>query len=148
MNYLLDTNIVSDLYDPDSDAQSKIISKLKSLSNDDRVEISVLTLYELEYGYANAPEGQKDRLREIIKRISDDFKVIPLSGTNAQIYGELKMRLRMERGLSKENIKKHNIDLMLAGIAIDEECILITQDAIYNSIAKIQSALQCEDWVN
>jgi len=44
MNYLLDSNIVH---------------QLGGLNDEDQVFIFIITLYELEYGYNNAPEGKK-----------------------------------------------------------------------------------------
>ena len=55
MNYLFDTNIISDLYITSSKQHLSIIEKFKSLASSDAIAISILTLYELEYAYGNAP---------------------------------------------------------------------------------------------
>jgi len=47
MNYLLDSNTVSELYDKFSAGYPKISQKLGYLTDDDQVYISILTLYEL-----------------------------------------------------------------------------------------------------
>ena len=49
MNYLFDTNIISDLYDTSSKHHLTIIERFKGLSNSDSLAISILTIYELEY---------------------------------------------------------------------------------------------------
>ena len=46
MKYLLDSNIISDFYDKFSSGHSKISKRLGSLTDADRVYISILTLYE------------------------------------------------------------------------------------------------------
>ncbi len=48
MRYLLDTNVVSQLFDKSAKGHVPIRAKIASLEDDDEVAISVLTLYELE----------------------------------------------------------------------------------------------------
>ncbi len=59
MRYLLDTNTISELYDIDASHHSAILDHLGALTDKDRVCISILSLYELEYGWANAPDEKK-----------------------------------------------------------------------------------------
>jgi predicted nucleic acid-binding protein len=59
--YLFDSDTVSDLYDQFSDNHFKILEKLSSLKGMDDVYISILSLYEFEYGYANAPDDKKSQ---------------------------------------------------------------------------------------
>jgi predicted nucleic acid-binding protein len=49
--------------------------------------------------------------------------VLPLPHKGSQLFGVLKKSLKESRKLNKENIKKHNIDIMLAATAIVENCI-------------------------
>lgn len=58
MIYLLDSNTISDFYDKGSVNHPKILNKIAKLKDTDNVAISVLTLYELEYGLANAPDNK------------------------------------------------------------------------------------------
>jgi len=57
--YLFDSDTISDLYDQFSKGHLKIFEKLSSKNSTDEVYISILTLYEFEYGYANAPDEKK-----------------------------------------------------------------------------------------
>jgi predicted nucleic acid-binding protein len=59
MKYLLDSNIISDFHDEFSSGHPKISGKLTSLTDTDRIYISILTLYELEYGWANALDDEE-----------------------------------------------------------------------------------------
>lgn len=145
-NYLLDSNIVSSFYDKYSAGYHEISSKLLSLNDADSVSISILTLYEMEYGYANAPGEMKSILRQKINEVQQDFDVLPLSANAAGLFGELKKEIKNFKSLKKENIKKHNIDIMIAATAISENCILVSNDAIYKDIRKINNLFKYEDW--
>ncbi len=145
--YLFDSDTVSDLYDQFSDNHLKLFEKLSSLKGMDKVYISILTLYEFEYGYANAPDDKKNVVRKKIADAQQDFDVLPLSLEGSQLFGVLKKFLKDSRRLNKENIKKHNIDIMLAATAIVENCILVSADSIYLEIQKFNSKLELENWV-
>ena len=56
--YLLDTNIISYLTDPNSPHKDKIENKLLSLSEDDIVSVSIITLYELSYGLSTITDSK------------------------------------------------------------------------------------------
>jgi len=144
--YLFDSNTVSSFYDKFSAGYHKISNKLLSLNDVDSVSITILTLYEMEYGYANAPEKMKNILRQKIKEVQQDFHILSLSADSAKLFGELKKSLKNSKRLKKENIKKHNIDIMIAATAINENCILVSNDAIYRDIKKIYD-FKYEDWI-
>ena len=147
MNYLLDSNTVSDLYDKFSEDYPKISQKLLSLTDNDQVYISILTLYELEYGWANAPDEKKEVIRQKITEVQEDFEVLPLSAQGARIFGELKKAIKDSRSLSKENIKKYNIDLMMAATAMTANCILVSADTLYPELQHVNGALQLDNWI-
>ena len=50
MTYILDTDIISYLWDIKSPHHQKIVDKLNSLNDDDTVGLSIVSLYELTYG--------------------------------------------------------------------------------------------------
>jgi hypothetical protein len=60
----------------------------------------------------------------------------------------LKKALKKDRGLKKENIKKFNIDLMIASVAITEECVLISADAVYQELRQINPDLKLINWLS
>lgn len=147
MKYLLDSNIISDFYDKFSSGHSKISGKLTSLTDADRVYISILTLYELEYGWANAPDEKKEVIRQKIAEVQEDFEVLPLSAEGARLFGTFKKAIREVRTLSKENIKKHNIDMMIVATAVTEHCILVSNDPIYTELQPFHAELNLENWL-
>lgn len=147
MKYLLDSNIISEFYDKFSAGHHLITQRLTALSDDDMVYMSILTLYELEYGYAHAPDDKKAIIRQKIKEAQGDFTTLPLSPEGAHIFGILKQRMKASRKLNAENIKKHNIDVMLAATALTEDCIFVSDDAMYAEIQTFEPALQIENWL-
>jgi len=62
--YLLDTNIISYLTDPNSPHKDKIKNKLLSLSEDDIVSVSIITLYELSYGLSTITDSKNKAIFE------------------------------------------------------------------------------------
>lgn len=146
MNYLLDSNTISDFYDKDSINYPKILNKISNLKNTDNIAISILTLYELEYGLANAPENKKTVIEQKIIELQIDFDIFPLSKQGAKLFGLFKKEIKTTKMFNKENIKKHNIDLMIAATAMTENYILVSADLIYPDIAKINDQFQLENW--
>ena len=49
-HYLLDTNIISYLTDPNSPYRESVKNHLTALTHKDTISVSIITLYELSYG--------------------------------------------------------------------------------------------------
>lgn len=146
MNYLLDSNTLSDLYNPSALEHHKILQHLATLTNTDKVYFSILTLYEFEYGFANAPDNKKTRIRQKIIQVQKDFEVLSLTSQGAALFGLLKKSIKDFRNLNQENLKKHNIDLMMISTAITENCTLVSADKIFTDIQSVFVDLSTEDW--
>lgn len=147
MLYLLDSDSLSDFYEPGSSGHPRIARRLASLSNADLVVISILSIYELEYGWANAREELKPTIRRRISAAQSHFSLLPLTPEAARLFGILKARLRGLRQLSKQGSKAHNIDLMMAATAITEGCTLVSADRIYSDLEGIDPTLRIENWL-
>jgi predicted nucleic acid-binding protein len=147
MNYILDTNIISQLLDDQSKGFKNIKKKFNTLNeNSDNVLMSIVSLYELEFGYSNAPDHKKQIIKDDIEYLNDFLSIIPLSKKGSSIFGELKTSIKDKRNITQENMKKHNIDIMIASTAIAENCTLVSNDSIYNSLSQINPSLKVEDW--
>ena len=146
MKYLLDSNTISELYDPGAVRNDCISAHVKVLGEHDCLYISILSLYELEYGWANAPEKKKSDIRQVITDIQTDFTVLVLSIQGAMVFGNLKKCIKETRFPSKENMKKFNIDVMLAATAIAHRIVLVSADAVYAELQHHDSSLQVENW--
>ncbi len=153
MRYLFDSNIVSYLYNDDSEHHEAIHAKISGLKDNDEIYVSVLTFYEQEYGFANAPESKKPLIRQRILAVKSDFQTIPLTYEGAKIFGELKKALKERWDAQKsneakqENMKKHNVDVMLASAAIVHSCILISNDSLYADLAATYENFKYENWL-
>lgn len=152
MRYLLDSETVSSFYNEADKHYEAINSKIVSLSDDDEVYISVLTLYELEYGRANAPKELLSMLQTRVQRAQSDFIVLPVAPEGAGIFGDLKKALRVYWGLKQEDeskkkqMKQHNIDLILVSTVITKNAILVSTDKHYETITKLNTKFQYENW--
>lgn len=146
MKYLFDTNIISDLYDTSTKQHLTIIERLNTLSDLDSLAISIVTLYELEYACANAPDDKKVIIRNDTNHLKANFEVAPLSIVSAEMFGVLKKQFKDSRMISKENIKKHNIDIMLASCAICDNYTMVSADKIFPVLKQFYNGLYIEDW--
>lgn len=147
MKYILDTNIISDLFNKDSIEYDKLQVKFKSLNNNDEINISILTLFELEYGYENTLDNLKKKIRKKINKVESCCSVLPLNRSAVMYFGQLKKGLRDLHNLNKEQIRKHNIDIMLASTAIVESCILVSSDKIYSVLSRLNPQFHSENWI-
>jgi len=147
MLYLLDSDSLSDFYEPLSSGHLNITRRIASFGNADLVLVSILSIYELEYGYANADEGMKPAIRRRIVAAQNHFSLLPLTTEAARLFGILKARLRMLRQLSDKASKRHNMDIMVAATAVTEGCTLISADGIYSDLQRIDPTLRVENWL-
>jgi len=99
MLYLLDSDSLSDFYEPLSPGHPNIIRRMSSFGKTDLVVVSILSLYEMEYGYANAGEGMRPTIQRRILDIQNRFSLLPLTPKAARLFGSLKAQLRMLRQL-------------------------------------------------
>ena len=100
MTYLLDSNTISDLYDTKAAQHATILAHFRALTDQEQVAISVLSLYELEYGWANAPDEKKPGIRQMITDAHTDFTMHFLSASGATVFGTLRKRIRIEHEIT------------------------------------------------
>ena len=149
MKYLFDSDAISLLYNNDREEKSRIVSKFRSLSGLESLYVSILTLFELEYSIANTTNKFKQsELRNMIEHLKHNsfFSILSVNPEIAYQFGILKAILNKTENISRENIKKYNIDLIIAGTALHEKCTIISGDAIYSRLAQHNPDLQVECW--
>ena len=101
--------------------------------------ISILTLYELQYGIAcvkDEPVKYK-RFLAVQNSVRRRFPTLPLSGKGAEIYGEIKALYRKDTGIKNKPMKQHNVDFILACTAVDHDLILVSNDNIFQKIKDV-----------
>jgi len=86
-------------------------------------------------------------IRKTIDKLITDFEIIDVSLEEAKKYGEIKHLIKISKKISKENIKKMNIDIMIASTAISHECVIVSGDKIFETISKVCSKLHFENWL-
>jgi len=148
MKYLLDSDAVSILYDDKRESYDIIHSKISKLRDKDGLFTSMLILYELEYSFFNASDDKKISIRNTINSVLNDFDgILSLEEKGAAVFGELKMLFKKRKNFSRKEMRKHNIDIMLASTAISLSCILIGADKIYQDIAELNPMFFFDNWL-
>ncbi len=148
--YLLDTNAVSSLTQEHANDYDKISAKAASL--EDELYISILSIYEMEYGafHADDPDiAHKARLAIQLIKDEDEITILPLTEVGAEIFGEIKEQYRKEKGIGKKALQKHNVDLILAATAIEIEATYVShdnKDRIFEILQNIRDDFDWEDW--
>ncbi len=149
MKYLLDTDALTFLCDNQRAEHEIFMGRLEQLADEDVLFFSVLSVFELEYSFANVTDKMKaKKIRATIQTIlkNPNLFSLPIKAEMAQWYGKVKRILKQKENISRENIKKFNIDMMLASVAIHEDCTLVSGDNIYQRIARHQTELKTECW--
>ena len=148
MKYLLDTDTITAIFTPTSPFFDTARSKIKNLSEQDTIYISILSFYELEFSLSNATnEEVKTEIKILINDLKKFFNILPLSLSGSECYGTLKANLKQKTGANRKALKKHNIDLMIASIALDNGCILVSKDRLYKEQLSISNEdFLTEDW--
>ncbi|MBF0551307.1 MAG: type II toxin-antitoxin system VapC family toxin [Deltaproteobacteria bacterium] len=155
--YILDSNIVSYLYDPKSPFCQAVQKKVETVSDRDEITTSILTVYEHRYGIAKADNlDDADLVAKVIRTYDmmiDSFSLIPLSVKAAEEFGKLKNEYRKkieQTGIKKKELKNKlrgdTVDLILAASAIAEGAILVSNDKIFEEIREMRPNFLMEDW--
>jgi predicted nucleic acid-binding protein len=152
--YLLDTNIISYLTDSKSPHRKNVKEKLFSLSEEDTVSVSIITLYELAYGLATFEKTKKDddnrdeKLFESgIEFIKEYLEIFPLSVEEIDIFGKMKSKYKEETGINTKALKKNDLDFLIASTAISQGAVLVSNDGIFADIVGYGLGLEFEEWV-
>lgn len=140
--YLLDTNIVSYLADHASPFHQPASRRLAELPEGSEVTISILTLYELTYGFLYDPA--RSRLLSIVRE--EGVRIVPLDEAGAETFAALKHTYRGHTGGRERTIGRHNIDLLLAATALVEGAVLVSNDGLFVTLAALEPRLAIENW--
>jgi predicted nucleic acid-binding protein len=145
--YILDTNIVSYLERTSSSFHKSVHQRLQSLSDNDEVCISILTIYEFEHSFSFISEpSDLERISRFSDLIKKRFRIIPLTEDGAPYFSEIKKGYKNRFGGNDKALERHNIDFMLAGSAMCEKAIFVSHDKIFRDIHSLSSTFLFEDW--
>ena len=131
--YILDTNILSYLWDTKSQYHSKIINQLNNLNNDDTLGISVVSYYELRYGVESINDTTlKDTFAHALEVLKNDkdFLIFSLDYSGAEYFSDLKSAYKKSTQVTNINNKRNDIDFMIASLAMSENAVIVSNDTI------------------
>jgi tRNA(fMet)-specific endonuclease VapC len=131
VQYLLDTNIVSELVHR---PQGRVAARIAQLG-EDRVCTSIVVAAELRYG---AAKKGSPRVTRQVEAVLGALEVLPLEPPADAIYGELRAALERKGQLIGAN------DLLIAAQALATGCALVTHNL--SEFSRV-SGLQLENWL-
>ena len=151
MRYLIDTDVISYLSDQESPYHKNVISHLSSLLDNDTESVSILTIYEKQYGITHAKtQDTRDRLqKEFDIFFDEDVERLHLSEEGAKIFAVIKDCYQKYTGITDKANKKNTVDFIIAATAIDSGAVLAYNDSIYEAIVQASSEiydLKIEKW--
>jgi predicted nucleic acid-binding protein len=150
MNILIDSDVVSAFTGSDEVKYQTIQTYFSRFKEPPTIFLSMLTIYEMEYSLAAFIEEKQEEKRQVQKNFELFKETLPnlnLSFESARIYGQLKHQFRQKTGIPKKALKRHNIDIALASIAIAHDCLLVSQDGIYaDHLQPLDARLKYQNW--
>ncbi len=147
MNFLLDTDTISHVLDKKSPYHTRVTSKLSEISDKDNIFISVLSIYETEYGIAVLKNDvNKEKYEQARILMSEVFKVLPVTEKAAKSFGNIKARYQDHTGIHSRALARHNVDLIIAATAIEQEAVLVASDKIYSKLIEAGVNINFENW--
>lgn len=117
--YLLDSNIVIDLFRGDQ----RVISKINQIKE---IKIPIIVIGELYFGAYKSK--QTSRRLEEIAQLEELVVILNVTESTAKIYGKIKDQLRSKGKPIPEN------DIWIASIAKEHNHILLTKDNHFQNI--------------
>jgi len=148
--YILDTDIVSYLWDKKSVHHAQVVEHLSGLEDDDVVGISVISIYELTYGMDSFKE---EKLKVIFKNALESLKsdkdtnIFSLDTNGATYFSQLKLQYKKFTGITAKDAKKNDLDLVIASIVMSQEAILISNDGIFKKLTELEPKFKYKNWL-
>ena len=148
-HYLLDTNIISYLTDPNSPYRQSVKENLLALTHNDSISVSIITLYELSYGLHSYKSTQEsiEIFKQGIHFIETYLEVLPLDIQEIDIFGKLKARYKEATGIKNKANKKNDLDFLIVATAINHNATLISNDMIFDKLFEIEPRIKYENWI-
>jgi predicted nucleic acid-binding protein len=145
--YILDSDFLTALEDSDSPEYKKISEKLSSLPDEDKVCVSIISMYEYYYGISNATdESLSQQLLRAKDTLLEFFTILPLTLKGGELYGKIKAEYKKRTGTTRGDMRRHNVDIILASTALEKNAVIVSQDKIFLKIQEFKPELQIENW--
>jgi len=83
--FLLDTNTLSSLLQKYADYHAIISSKVSSINDDDEIYVSIVSIYEMEYGARHAKDiDMANEMRTAVESAKNNFNILGLTEKGAK----------------------------------------------------------------
>jgi tRNA(fMet)-specific endonuclease VapC len=129
VRYLLDTNVVIDLF-----RGAQIIADRMDSAGERSCAISEITLIELRVGAEKSP--RPDRHHQLIDAFLPKIMLLPIS-TCIDLFAKEKIRLQ------RAGTPLHDFDLLIGTLGVVERLVVVTKNTAH--FARI-AGIQLEDW--
>lgn len=144
--YLLDTCIISNLYDPRRKKHSDVRSAIEALDPASPQFLSVIVLAELLFGLRMAESTGQDltHIRSTIERADEGRRLAKIGYHTSESYGEVKSQLALhwinpeakrprwpedwKDRVTAKNLQIDENDLWLVAQAVERNYVLLTSD--------------------
>ena len=162
--YLLDTNILTYLFDPSDKRHAAAQERLSALPPDAPIYVSAVTLGEIEYGHRCEGSEDTDKQQQFNTFLKGTCpQVLDVRGSTRLPYGGLRAKLfdrYAPAGLRRKGLRPEQLvdpvtskelgiqenDLWLAAQAMEYNLILVSNDKM-NRIRDVSSReLRVENW--
>lgn len=130
--YLLDTNIISDLI---KNPRGLIFAKIQEIG-EDKICTSIIVACELRFG---ARKKNSAKLTERVEIILNNINILSLSNPVEEYYAEIRFHLESQGTLIGSN------DLLIAAHALTLDLIVVT--ANIREFSRVPN-LKVENWLN
>jgi predicted nucleic acid-binding protein len=150
ITYVLDTDIISYLWDVNSPYHQRIVDKLNSLNDDDIVGLSIVSIYELTYGVNSfKDENLKSTFQNALTMIKKDKDIFiySLDVKSADFFSEIKQLYKSNTGISSKSAKKNDLDFMIASVVMSQKAILVSNDKLFETLSN-HTNLKYENWTS
>lgn len=132
MKLLIDSDVISALSSPERPEFQTVQAFFNSFGGKAKIWLSMITVMEIQYNISDiAGQPEKSRLCANLEVFKHKFDITNISFESAEIYGDLKYNFKQRTGISSKALKRHNIDIALASVAIANDMTLVSQDKIY-----------------
>ena len=147
--YILDTDIISYLWDVKSPYHQKVVDKLNSLNDDDIVGLSIVSIYELTYGMNSFKnENLKSIFQNALATIKKDKDIFiySLDVNSADFFSEIKQLYKSNTGINSKSAKKNDLDFMIASVSMSQKAVLVSNDKLFETLTNYTN-LKYENWI-
>lgn len=149
--YLLDTNLVSVLYDSRRPNYQRVVSTVASFDPDAPQLVSAVTIAEMRFGLAlYAATGNPLTHIEACIRQAEEHPLLEVGKHTAQAFAEVKSRVALERlnvasriprwvedwsdRVTSQKLQIDENDLWIAAQALERNLIVVTCDTDFNLV--------------